>query len=72
MKSLMKLLVLTICSQTVSTPCDTANGNCEQLCLLGAGRTATCACVEEYTLASDGRTCETPGKCSATIITDIR
>lgn len=41
----------------VSTPCDTNNGNCEQLCLLGAGRTATCACVQGYTLAGDGRTC---------------
>ena len=44
-------------SHIVSTPCDTANGNCEQLCLLGAGRTATCACVNGYTLTSDGRTC---------------
>ena len=41
----------------VTTPCDVANGNCEQLCLLGASRTARCACVAGYTLAGDGRSC---------------
>ena len=42
-----------------TNPCGSDNGGCSHLCLIGAGGNGfTCACPEQFTLLSDGKTCE--------------
>ncbi|XP_078701573.1 prolow-density lipoprotein receptor-related protein 1-like isoform X3 [Branchiostoma floridae x Branchiostoma belcheri] len=38
-------------------PCSINNGGCKNLCLLQPGGKHTCACAENFYLASDGKTC---------------
>ncbi|CAH1258864.1 LRP6 [Branchiostoma lanceolatum] len=57
-KNLNGIRVMTT-SNTSSQPnaCSASNGNCAQLCLPVPGGGRTCACQDEWNLASDGRSC---------------
>lgn len=43
----------------IENPCGTNNGDCSHLCLIAeGGKSATCACPDQFILLDDGKSCE--------------